>query len=101
MRRYRVVLLLGLLPAVCGCRNVWDESLVRGAEQAAVTARAQATGWEQARSLLAPAKSADADAVRKYLDAHGRALADSAEAQANLAKALRVRVNPPAVEPKP
>lgn len=81
-----------LVPGVAGCRATWDEATVRGAEQMAVTARAQAQLWQQARPLVQPVPGTGAEQVRVYLDAHGAALSAQAESSANLARALRMRV---------
>jgi len=81
-----------LVLGVAGCRATWDEVTVRGAEQMAVTAKAQAQLWAQARPLVQPVPGTGAESVRTYLDAHGAALKLQAEASANHAKALRVRV---------
>lgn len=86
-------LALGLCALLAGCASTpWDVSTLRGLEQVAVTAKANADLWRAARPMLGAARPADAEQAERYLNAHGSALDSQARALDNVAKAMRERL---------
>ncbi len=87
------MILLGLFGALSGCASTpWDASTLRGLEQVAVTAKANADLWRAARPALGPARPADAEQAERYLNAHGSALDSQSRALDNVVQAMRERL---------